>query len=54
VFDRNDKQLAGGRFETQSPVANITEYDALVAAMSQSLSRLAQAIAEGIGVKPPR
>jgi uncharacterized lipoprotein YmbA len=54
VFDRNDKQLAGGRFETQSPVANITEYDGLVAAMSQSLGQLAQAIADGIAVKPTR
>jgi hypothetical protein len=54
VFDRNDKQLAGGRFETQSPVANIADYDGLVAAMSQSLGQLAQAIAEGIGVKPTR
>ena len=54
VFDRNDKQLAAGRFETRSPLANIADYDGLVAAMSQSLGGLAQAIADGIAAKPGR
>ena len=48
ILDRNDKVLAGGRFETQSPVANMKDYEALVIAMSQALGQLAQKIAEGL------
>jgi hypothetical protein len=51
VFDRNDKQLAGGRF---SPLVNIADYDGLVAARSQSRGGLAQAIGDGIAVKRAR
>jgi uncharacterized lipoprotein YmbA len=48
VFDRNERALAGGRFETQTPVANIADYEGLVTAMSQSLGRLAEEIAKGM------
>jgi uncharacterized lipoprotein YmbA len=52
IFDRNEKELAGGRFETQSPVSSVGNYDGLVAAMSQSLGRLAQTIADAIAGRP--
>jgi uncharacterized protein len=54
IFDRNEKELAGGRFETQSPVSSSGDYAMIVAAMSEALGRLAQEIAQAAAAKAPR
>jgi len=54
IFDRNEKELAGGRFETQSPISSSGDYAMIVAAMSEALGRLAQEIAQAAAAKAPR
>jgi uncharacterized protein len=46
IFDRNDRQIAGSRFQAQSPISGSDDYSAMVSGMSHSLGLLAQEIAE--------
>ena len=53
IFDRNDRQIAGNRFQAQSPVSGSDDYPAMVRGMSHSLGLLAEAIAQGLAATAP-